>query len=98
MCELCKEEAKPPASYSISATSKLRNHVQKYHVATANAIAASELQEPPGKKIKLSTDNIFAIMMGSAAAIKKDAGTSLATETGTRPCSGVSTCRKAFDD
>ncbi len=35
MCELCKEEAKPPALYSISVTSKLRAHVQKNHVTTA---------------------------------------------------------------
>ena len=72
MCKLCEQEgAKEPVSYSTSATSKLRTHVEKAHIATATAITASEPQEPPEKKIKLTTENIFSVML-EAAAVKKD--------------------------
>ena len=64
MCKLCEQEgAKEPVSYSTSATSKLRTHVEKAHIATATAISASEPQEPPEKKIKLTTENIFSVML-----------------------------------
>ena len=72
MCKLCEQEgAKEPVSYSTSATSQLRTHVEKAHIATATAITASEPQEPPEKKIKLTTENIFSVML-EAAAVKKD--------------------------
>jgi hypothetical protein len=72
VCELCEEEdAKKRAHYSTTATSKLKTHVESNHSATATAIAASiasESQAPPKKKIKLTTDTLFSVMMKAGAA------------------------------
>ena len=58
VCELCEEEdAKKPARYSATATSRLKTHVESNHSATATAIAASTASEsqasPEERKLSL---------------------------------------------
>ena len=71
-CANCAK--KKPARYSTTTTSKLKTHVESNHSATSTATAApiaSESQAPPKKKIKLTTDTVFSVMMKAGAA-KKD--------------------------